>query len=61
MNMHRTTRLFLYWFCHKGGMKVMIDCRLPHRAFKQKSLIREIKGMSMIEINFHLRGASFMA
>ena len=61
MNMHGTARLFLHWFCHKGGVKVMIDRRLPHRALKQKSLICEIKRMSMVEINFHLRGASFMA
>ena len=39
----------------------MIDRRLPHRAFKQKRLIRKIKRMSMIEINFHLRRTSFMA
>ena len=61
MKMHRAAGLFLHGFGHEGGMHIVVQGRLPDRAFEQESLVGKLERRAVIEIDFHLRRAGLVA
>ncbi len=60
VDVHGRARLVFHRLGHEGGVHIVADGRLAHRALEQEHLVGQVQRVAMQEVDFHLAGAHFV-
>ncbi len=57
VQVHGAARLAGHGLGHEGGGHVVLERRLAHGALEHQDLVGQVQGLTVTEVDFHLRGA----